>query len=112
LVRTRAEEAIRLLAGQHRVNPFARCLDDLLITQHVAEVAVTFEPVWQFFPAELPLPFRRRPGAVFKLAPFGNLLEMTDHAIGLQLKLRAQPPFGFDAAERTLHERPDDQRRA
>src|SRR5690242_10060368 len=99
LVRARSKKAVRLLAGKYGVDPLAGFLDDLLVIQHVAEVAITFEPVRQLLPAELPLPVRRSPCAVFELAPFRNLLEMTSHSVGFEFELVPQPALGLDAAD-------------
>src|SRR5208282_3928524 len=94
--------AVPLLAGQHRINPLARFLDDLLVLQHVPQVAIAFEPIGQFLPSVLAAALRVRPGTSLELAPFGYLLQVTRHAVCLEFELMPQPTFRSDAPDRQL----------
>src|SRR4051812_32743371 len=96
---SRPEPTVRLLAGQHRINPTPRVLNDLIVLQHITQVTVSLQPIRQLLPTAVPLSLRISPGIAFKLAPLGYLWQPPRHALRLQLKLMAQPPFRRNAAD-------------
>ena len=102
--RTRAEPAIRFLAGKHRINPFAGFRDDAFVLEHIPKIAKALQPIRQLFPAAVALAICSRPRIAFELAPLGNLRQPSRHAAGFEFKLVAQPTLGCDRADGQLDE--------
>ena len=102
-VGARPEVAVVALAGYHRFEPRAGLVNDSLIAQHVSHVAEAFEPVRHLFPGAVSLAFRAKPGVVLLFEEPADFEQVSGEAIGLQLKLFADPALGFDCAYRQLH---------
>src|SRR6185503_11506955 len=98
----RPEPAVRLLACQDGIDPFARFADDPLVLQHVTKIAEALQPIRQFLPTAMALAFWVSPRVVFELAPLGNLRQSTGHAVGFEHELMPQPAFWLNAANGKL----------
>ena len=112
LVGLRAEPAVGLLAGQRGLDPAAGVVDDPLVVEHVAQVAVALEPIGHLFPAVGPFALGIAPGAALELAPGRHLGQVAGHAVGLKLQLVQQPALRLDGADGQLRQRAGHQRGA
>ena len=104
-----SEPAVIILPGEDSIDPLRRVCNDPRVVEHVTQVAVSLEPVGEFFPVIFAA--GGDPAVVFEFQERGDFIEPAAHAVGLQFQHVPEPSLRFDAADRQLHERTDAQGR-
>jgi hypothetical protein len=86
------------LAGEYVLDPEFGFLGDSLVSENIAKIAESFEPVGNFLPAILARASGAQPGVVLLIKKGADFGEMAHEAIGLELQLLAEPTFGANGA--------------
>ena len=96
-----AEVTVGLATGKYTFNPCFCFRNHLRIIQDIGKIAVTFQPVRDFFPTMIAA--GRQPGIIVFLQPGTDLTQMSGQTFTLQFEILLYPTFRLNAANRQLN---------